>query len=80
MPKKNYINNQDFLKSLQQYKKEKKKAIKAGSPIPRIPDDIGTAILEIAKGLARRPNFSSYTFKEEMVGDAIENLSSDNVL
>jgi len=73
LPKKNYINNQDFLKSLQQYKKEKKKAIKAGSPIPRIPDDIGTAILEIAKGLARRPNFSSYTFKEEMISDGIEN-------
>jgi len=73
LAKKNYIDNQEFLKQLKAYQKTKKKAINSGDPIPKIPDDIGICILEIARGLARRPNFSAYTFKEEMISDGIEN-------
>jgi hypothetical protein len=70
---KNYINNTEFLEKLAKYQKSKKKAIKNNEPIPPIPDDIGICILDIARGLARRPNFSAYTFKEEMISDGIEN-------
>lgn len=73
MTKKNYINNEELLKSLKAYKKEKAKATKTGAPVPPIPDDIGVAILQIARGLARKPNFSAYTFKEEMISDGIQN-------
>ena len=69
----NYINNEEFIKILNRYKKEKKKAIKNKEPIPHIPEDIGLAILNIARGLARRPNFSGYTFKEDMISDGVEN-------
>lgn len=71
--KKNYINNSEFLVLLENYQKIKKQAIEKGHPIPSIPDDIGVCILEIARGLARRPNFSAYTFKEDMISDGIEN-------
>jgi len=73
LAKKNYINNAEFLVLLANYQKIKKKAIKKGDPIPPIPDEIGVCILEIARGLARRSNFSAYTFKEEMISDGIEN-------
>jgi hypothetical protein len=71
--KKNYVDNATFLKLLANYKKSKKKAVKNNLPIPSIPDEIGVIILDIANGLARRPNFSGYSFKEEMISDGIEN-------
>lgn len=42
---------------------------------PRTPDYefIGECILKIAEHLSYKPNFMNYTFREEMVGDAIEN-------
>ncbi len=42
---------------------------------PRTPDYeyIGECLLKIAEHLSYKPNFINYTFREEMVGDAIEN-------
>lgn len=42
---------------------------------PRTPDYefIGECLLKIAEHLSYKPNFMNYTFREEMVGDAIEN-------
>lgn len=70
---KNYINNSEFLVLLANYQKVKRAALKKGKDVPPIPNEIGTCILEIARGLARRPNFSAYTFKEDMISDGIEN-------
>lgn len=36
-------------------------------------DFIGECLWKIATHLAFKPNFTKYTFKEEMIGDAIEN-------
>jgi len=36
-----------------------------------IPDKLATAIQEIATRLSFRPNFINYTYREEMVGDAL---------
>lgn len=48
-------------------------AEEAGSERPRVPEYIGECISLIAKNLARKPNFMNYSFKEEMIGDGIEN-------
>ena len=40
---------------------------------PRVPHYIGEAIYLIATRLATRPNFYSYSFKDEMISDGIEN-------
>lgn len=62
-----YINNDSFRDDLLQYLEEKNK-----NSHQQIPDSIGQAILSIANNLAKRSNFCGYTFKEELIGDAIE--------
>lgn len=42
---------------------------------PKIPEYVGECIYKIAENLSRKGNFVHYTFREEMVGDAIENCT-----
>ena len=67
-PKKNYINNPDFLQALIEHKEKKK--TNPNEPIPRY---IGECFMKIAEGLSHKPNFINYTYRDEMMGDAIEN-------
>lgn len=71
--KKEYINNADFLKALENYTQEKQHAIDNDLPHPRIPEYVGECFLKIAQGLSHKPNFINYTFKDEMIMDAVEN-------
>lgn len=73
MKNNHYVSNSDLLKSIESYKEQCRNNESMSLPKPRIPADVGKSILMIAERLARKPNFSSYTFKEEMIGDAIEN-------
>jgi hypothetical protein len=66
--KKNYINNGDFLNALVEYKKRKDT-----NPNEPIPNYIGECFMKIAEGLSHKPNFINYTYREEMIGDGIEN-------
>ena len=70
---KHYINNPDFLKALIEYKAACKEAKKNKKPDPAIPNYIGECFMKIAEGLSHRPNFINYTYKDEMIADAIEN-------
>jgi DNA-directed RNA polymerase specialized sigma24 family protein len=70
---KNYVNNKDFLEALVQYKKSCQEAEDAGDERPRVPDYIGTCIYQIGTRLATKPNFSGYSYKEDMISDGIEN-------
>ena len=67
-PKKNYINNPDFLQALVDYKERKKT-----NPNEPIPNYIGECFMKIAEGLSHKPNFINYTYRDEMIGDGIEN-------
>ena len=67
-PKKNYINNSDFLQALIDYKERRKT-----NPNEPIPNYIGECFLKIAEHLSRKPNFISYSFRDEMIADGIEN-------
>lgn len=40
---------------------------------PAIPEYIGECLLMIATRLSNKPNFASYTFRDDMISDAIEN-------
>ena len=71
--KREYINNEDFVKALVQYKEDCKEANLNGLPKPRIPNYIGECFYKIANGLSLKPNFINYTYKDEMVADGIEN-------
>lgn len=71
--KKHYVNNADFLEAITKYKKECEDSRAKGKQIPVIPDYIGNCIFHIANRLATRPNFSGYSFREDMVMDGVEN-------
>lgn len=43
-----------------------------GDQRPKIPEYIGECIFKIAVKLATKPNFASYTYKDEMISDGIE--------
>ena len=66
--KKQYINNGDFLQALIEYKKHKE-----SNPNEPIPNYIGECFIKIAEHLSRKPNFVSYSFRDEMIADGIEN-------
>ena len=70
---KHYINNEDFLKALVDYKTACKLAKKEKKPPPAIPNYIGECFMKIAEGLSHKPNFINYTYREEMMSDGIEN-------
>jgi len=71
--KKHYVNNKDLLTAILQYKKEAREAKREKTPPPRMPEYVGQSLMLIAENLSHKPNFSNYTFREEMIGDAIEN-------
>ena len=70
---KHYINNPDFLAALINYQKLCDDAKAAGKDDPQIPNYIGECFLKIAEHLSRKPNFISYSFRDEMIADGIEN-------
>lgn len=70
---KNYVNNAEFLSAIVDYKDKCALALAEGKQEPRIPNYIGECIYQIATRLATKPNFSGYTYKEEMISDGLEN-------
>lgn len=69
----NYVDKEEFLKAILEYKELCEEAENSGADLPIIPDYIGQCILEISERLATRPNFSGYSFRDEMVSDGLEN-------
>jgi len=70
---KHYVNNGDFLNSLVTYHEKCSEAKEKNLIEPPIPNYIGECFLKIAEHLSRKPNFISYSFREEMISDGIEN-------
>lgn len=70
---KHYVNNKDFLNALIEYKKSCAVAKENKKPDPQIPNYVGECFLKIAEHLSRKPNFISYSFRDEMIADGIEN-------
>lgn len=68
-----YVNNKEFSQAVVEYAQSVKAARAAGVEEPRITEYIGRCFLRIAEGLSHKPNFIRYTYREEMVMDAVEN-------
>ncbi len=71
--KPHYVNNAQFSSSVVDYVQTVRKAKKANKKIPIVPDYIAECFLKIAEGLSHKSNFVRYTYREEMVMDAVEN-------
>lgn len=71
--KQHYVDNKKFLEELVKYRKRVQISKERGLKKPRIPEYIGECFLKIATHLSYRPNFINYMYKEDMIGDGIEN-------
>jgi hypothetical protein len=71
--KPHYVDNELFLKAMDEYKKVLTEAEESGEDKPIVPDYIGECIMKIATKLSYSPNFINYSYREDMVLDGIEN-------
>ena len=74
-PKKaeHYVNNKEFTLAVSEFNEKVKLAESKGKTPPRMTEYIGECIYKIATRLSTRPNFINYTYRDEMICDAIEN-------
>lgn len=73
MAKNNYVNNEDLLNALIVYQQSINDAKRLEQKKPILPDYIGLCIWQIATNVAKKKNFSEYSFIEDMVGDGVRN-------
>lgn len=71
--KPHYVNNSDFSDAVVEFAKSSQKAISEGKQIPVVGDYIANCLLKICEGLSHKSNFVRYTYRDEMVMDAVEN-------
>jgi hypothetical protein len=71
--KPHYVNNREFSQKVVEYVESVNKAQAEDQPLPIVTDYIATCFLKIAEGLSHKSNFIRYTYREEMVMDAVEN-------
>tara|TARA_B000000532_G_scaffold202880_1_gene169833 strand:+ start:432 stop:1025 length:594 start_codon:yes stop_codon:yes gene_type:complete len=68
-----YVNNAEFSQAVVDYVTVLQEAKKEKQQLPVVPDYIASCFLRIAEGLSHKSNFIRYTYREEMVMDAVEN-------
>ena len=68
-----YVNNAEFSQEVVDYVGKLEECRKEQISLPKVPDYIAQCFLRIAEGLSHKANFIRYTYREEMVMDAVEN-------
>lgn len=68
-----YVNNKEFTQAVSDYNESVRLAESKGETPPKMTEYIGECIYKIATRLSTRPNFINYTYRDEMICDAIEN-------
>jgi len=71
--KPHYVNNAAFSQAVVEYVEKATLAKTNGDDRPMVTDYIASCFLKIAEGLSHKANFVRYTYREEMVMDAVEN-------
>jgi len=72
--KPHYVSNKQFSQAVVEYCTDVRAAKNNEQPVPVVPDYIASCFLKIAEGLSHKANFVRYTYREEMVMDAVENM------
>lgn len=68
-----YVNNQEFSAHIVEYVKTVNSARAEGEELPIVTNYLAECFLKIAENLSHKSNFIRYTYREEMVMDAVEN-------
>jgi len=68
-----YVNNSDFRDAVVAYTVACKDAEASDEELPTVTHYIGECFIKIAEGLSHKSNFAYYSYREEMVLNAIEN-------
>ena len=68
-----YVNNAEFSQAVVDYVGKLEECRNEEISLPKVPDYIAQCFLRIAEGLSHKANFIRYTYREEMVMDAVEN-------
>jgi len=71
--KPHYVNNAEFSQAVVDYVTTALEAKEKQEIKPVVTDYIARCFLKIAEGLSHKANFVRYTYREEMVMDAVEN-------
>lgn len=69
----NYVDNKKFSLAMEEFIKLVKHNQLHNLPEPRIPEYIGECILKICENLAKMPSFYNYSYKDQMISDAVYN-------
>src|SRR5210317_2147170 len=71
--KPHYVNNADFSQAVVDYVRHANECAEQGKSKPIVTNYIAQCFLKISEGLSHKANFVRYTYREEMVMDAVEN-------
>lgn len=69
-----YIDKEEFYNAMVEYKKSVDESKLNGTPKPQIPNYLCESVIKLVTNMAQRSNFATYTYKDEMILDAIENI------
>lgn len=68
-----YVDNDKLYEEMVKYIALYNTAKQNNKPLPRCPDYIGKCVSDIAHNLSSTRSFAAYPFREELIGDGIEN-------
>jgi hypothetical protein len=71
--KPHYVNNAQFSQAVVDYVTILNEKRENSERLPKVPDYVAMCFMKIAEGLSHKSNFIRYTYREEMVMDAVEN-------
>ena len=71
--KQHYVDNKLFFAEMQKWKSKIAESDEVDDQPPMVTEYMGECFYKIATHLSYRPNFINYTYREEMIGDGIEN-------
>jgi len=67
----NYINNKTLYAAMIDHRNKLEESKRENKNKPQVSNYIGESILLICNNLAKKPNFSGYTYKQDMISDGI---------
>jgi hypothetical protein len=73
MSNNNYIDNKQFFAEMSEWKLRLLELAEQGEGKPPVSEYIGECFWKIAEHLSFKSNFANYPFREDMIGDAVEN-------